>query len=581
MSNPDAHGSATAVPLDELRHTAAHVLAYAVQDLYPEAKPTIGPAIENGFYYDFHRAEPFGPSDLERLEARMREIVAADYAMTGERVTREAALARFADNPYKLELARGIPEGEPITLYTIGDFTDLCRGGHAHSTGEIGAVKLTSVAGAYWRGDEHNPQLQRIYGTAWHDTAELDAYLLRVEEALRRDHRKLGVELGLFSIEEDAGAGLVFWHPKGAIVRGLIENFIREGTTERGYLPVVTPHIVSEKLYERSGHLENYAHGMYGPLEIEGQRFRLKPMNCPGHILIYASEARSYRDLPIRYAEFGTVYRFERSGTLHGLTRVRGFTQDDAHLFCTPEQLQSEFEQTADEAIRLVTAFGFEGVEYVLSTREQQLRVATDDLAEAAIRDALASRGLPFTTDVGGGAFYGPKLDVTVRDAIGRAWQLGTVQVDFTLPERFELTYRGSDGADHRPVMIHRALAGSLERFFGVLIEHYGGNFPLWLAPVQAVVTPISEHQLEYAIDVRDRLRTAGLRADVDASNEKLGYKIRHWKTQKVPYILVAGKAEVEAGTVAPNERGFDAKRPPIAVDEMIAEMRDRVARKT
>ena len=566
--------------LDELRHTAAHVLAYAVQDLFPEAKPTIGPSIENGFYYDFDRAEPFTPADLERIETRMHEIVAADYEMTGERTTREGAMTRFAANPYKVELARDIPEGEPITLYTIGAFTDLCRGGHARTTGRIGAVKLTSVAGAYWRGDEHNPMLQRIYGTAWHSQDELDAYLHRLEEAHKRDHRKLGAELGLFTIEEMAGGGLVFWLPKGAIVRGIVEKFIREGTEERGYQQVVTPHVVSEKLYERSGHLENYAHGMFGPLEVEGQRFRLKPMNCPGHILIYAHEGRSYRDLPIRYAEFGTVYRFERSGTLHGLTRVRGFTQDDAHLFCMPEQLQSEFEQTADEAIRLIAAFGFGRVDYVLSRREAALRGATDDIAEDAIRKALESRGLHYAIDDGGGAFYGPKLDINVYDAIGRSWQLGTVQVDFDLPRRFDLTYRGSDGGDHTPVMIHRALAGSMERFFGVLIEHYGGAFPAWLAPVQAVVTPISEHQLAYATAVRDRLRREGFRVEVDASNEKLGYKIRHWKTQKVPYILVAGRTEVETETVAPNERGVEEKRPAISVDAFVAELRDRVDRK-
>jgi len=500
--------------------------------------------------------------------------------MTGEATTRAGALERFAANPYKVELAADIPDGEPITLYTIGAFTDLCRGGHARTTGEIGAVKLMSVAGAYWRGDEHNPMLQRIYGTAWHTPAELSAHLHQLEEAQKRDHRKLGAELGLFSIEELAGGGLVFWLPKGTTVRGIIENFIREGLAERGYQQVVTPHIVSEKLFETSGHLENYAHGIFGPIDVEGQRFRLKPMNCPGHILIYKHESRSYRDLPIRYAEFGTVYRFERSGTLHGLTRVRGFTQDDAHLFCMPEQLQSEFERTADEAIRLIDAFGFGRVEYVLSKRAAELRTATDDVAEEAIRGALESRGLPFGVDEGGGAFYGPKLDINVHDAIGRTWQLGTVQVDFNLPLRFGLTYRGSDGGDHTPVMIHRALAGSLERFFGVLVEHYGGAFPAWLAPVQAVVAPISEHQLDYATGVRDRLRAAGFRADVDASNEKLGYKIRHWKTQKVPYILVAGRSEVEAETIAPNERGNDEKRPAISVDAFIEELRDRVARK-
>ncbi len=569
-----------AVPLDELRHTTAHVLAYAVQDLFPEAKPTIGPSIENGFYYDFDRATPFTPEDLVKLEARMAEIVKAGYEMTGERTTREGAIERFASNPYKVELAEGIPDGDPITLYTIGEFTDLCRGGHAKSTADIGAFKLMSVAGAYWRGDEHKPMLQRIYGTAWHTQAELDAHLLQIEEALKRDHRKLGQELGLFSIEEDAGGGLVFWQPKGVVVREIIQNFIREGLQARGYQGVVTPHVVSEKLFEISGHLENYAHGMFGPLEVEGQRFRLKPMNCPGHILIYRSEGRSYRDLPLRYSEFGTVYRFERSGTLHGLTRVRGFTQDDAHLFCTPDQLQGEFEATADEAIRLIDAFGFDRVEYVLSTREPAVKVPTDDVAEEAIRSALASRGLPYTIDIGGGAFYGPKLDINVHDAIGRRWQLGTVQVDFILPARFGLTYRGSDGHDHPPVMIHRALAGSLERFFGVLIEHYGGAFPAWLAPVQAVVTPISEHQLDYATAVRDGLRARGFRVEVDASNEKLGYKIRHWKTQKVPYILVAGRSEVEAETIAPNERGNDEKRPSMTVDAFAEELADRVARK-
>ncbi len=568
------------VPLDELRHTAAHVLAYAVQDLFPEAKPTLGPAIENGFYYDFERAEPFTPEDLARLEQRMHAIVRADYEMTGERVSREIARERFAGNRYKVELADAIAESEPITLYTIGAFTDLCRGGHAKTTGQIGALKLTSVAGAYWRGDERNPQLQRIYGTAWHTQLELDAYLLQLEEARKRDHRKLGAELDLFSIEDDAGGGLVFWHPKGTVVRNVIENFIREGLAERGYQQVVTPHVVNERLYEKSGHLENYASDMFGPIEVEGQRFRLKPMNCPGHILIYKSRGRSYRDLPLRYAEFGTVYRFERSGVLHGLTRVRGFTQDDAHLFCMPEQLQSEFEQTADEALRMITAFGFERVEYFLSTRDAAQRADTDDIAEQAIRKALESRGLAYDIDRGGGAFYGPKLDINVHDAIGRTWQLGTVQVDFNMPQRFDLSYRGSDGADHTPVMIHRALAGSLERFFGVLIEHFGGAFPTWLAPVQAVVAPISEHQLPYATAVRDRLRAAGFRAEVDASNEKLGYKIRHWKTQKVPYILVAGRSEVEADTVTPNERGNDVKRVPVSVDEFIAELRDRVRRR-
>jgi threonyl-tRNA synthetase len=576
----DGRGEAARMPsLAELRHTAAHVLAYAVQDLFPAAKPTIGPAIENGFYYDFDRAEPFTPDDLARLEARMNEIVAADYPMTGREVTRGEAIAAFKGNPYKVEIAREIPDGEPITLYTIGEFTDLCRGGHADSTGKIGAFKLTSVAGAYWRGDEHNPMLQRIYGTAWYDRAELDEHLARLEEAQRRDHRKLGAELDLFSIEEDAGGGLVFWHPNGAVVRGIIEAFIREGLRERGYQPVVTPHVVSERLFEISGHLENFAENMFGPIEAEGQRFRLKPMNCPGHILIYKSRLHSYRELPLRYSEFGTVYRFERSGVLHGLNRVRGFTQDDAHLFCTPDQLQSEFEQTLDEARRLMRAFAFDDATFVLSSRSADARGDTDTIAEDAIRKALERSELPFEIDEGGGAFYGPKLDINVRDALGRPWQLGTVQVDFILPARFGLKYRGADGHDHQPVMIHRALAGSLERFFGVLIEHYGGAFPAWLAPVQAVLTPISEDHLGYCHEVASKLQEAGFRVQVDESNEKLGYKIRHWKTQKLPYILVAGKQEVAEGTVNVNQRGVDAKRT-ISVGTFMEELRKVVEAK-
>jgi threonyl-tRNA synthetase len=563
-----------------MRHTAAHVLAYAVADLFPEAKPTIGPAIENGFYYDFDRAEPFTPDDLERLEARMGEIVKADYPMSGREVTRQEAIAAFDGNPYKVELAREIPEGEPITLYTIGDFTDLCRGGHADSTGKIGAFKLTSVAGAYWRGDEHNPMLQRIYGTAWPDRAEMEAYLAALEEARRRDHRKLGVELDLFSIEEQAGGGLVFWHPKGAIVRNIVENFIREGLRERGYQPVVTPHIAHERLYEISGHLANFSDNMFGPIEAEGQRFRLKPMNCPGHILIYRSRLRSYRDLPLRFSEFGTVYRFERSGVLHGLNRVRGFTQDDAHLFCMPDQLQYEFEQTLDEALRLMHAFGFNEFQYVLSRRALEDRGDTDAIAEMAIKNALEGHGLEYAVDETGGAFYGPKLDINVRDALGRPWQLGTVQVDFVLPARFELKYRAADGQDHRPVMIHRALAGSMERLFGNLVEHYGGAFPAWLAPVQAVVAPISEHEMEYARRVAGDLEKAGFRAEVDESNEKLGYKIRHWKTQKVPYILVAGKREVEDGTVNVNQRGIEEKRN-VSIEAFVDELRNVVEART
>jgi threonyl-tRNA synthetase len=564
-------------PLPELRHTAAHVLAYAVQDIFPDAKPTIGPAIDNGFYYDFDRGTAFTPEDLERLESRMREIIAADYEMTGREVSREEALAHFRDNPYKVEIAKQIPEGEPITLYTIGEFTDLCRGGHAKRTHEIGAFKLQSVAGAYWRGDEKNAMLQRIYGTAWHTQRELDEYLAQLEEAQRRDHRRLGTELDLFSIEEAAGGGLIFWHPKGAIVRGIVEDFIREGLRERGYLPVYTPHVVRETLFEISGHLENYTENMFGPVDVEGQRFRIKPMNCPGHILIYKSRLRSYRELPLRYSEFGTVYRFERSGVLHGLTRVRGFTTDDGHLFLRADQLQREFEQTLDEALRMMNAFKFTDFFCYLSTREPLKRGATDDLAEEAIRSALERSKLQWQRDEGGGAFYGPKLDIMVRDAIGRQWQLGTVQVDFMLPERFDLNYRGTDGREHRPVMIHRALAGSMERFFGVLVEHFAGAFPAWLAPVQAAIVPIAEQQAAYAHEAAAELRGAGFRVEVDESNEKLGYKIRLWKTQKVPYILVAGKQEVAECTLNVNERGVEEKRTA-TVASFIEELRSVVS---
>ncbi len=547
------------VSIDALRHTAAHVLAYAVQDLFPEAKPTIGPSIEHGFYYDFDRGTPFTPEDIERLEARMKEIVEADYPMTGERVTRTAAIERFKDNPYKVEIASEIPEGDPITLYTIGEFTDLCRGGHAHSTGAIRALKLMNVAGAYWRGDEHNPMLQRIYGTAFPKQAELDAYLRLSRGSCQARPPQARPRTRPVFHRGRGGRRPRLLAPKGAVVRGLIEDFIREGLRERGYLPVVTPHIVHERLYEISGHLENFGTDMFGPIEVEGQRFRLKPMNCPGHILIYRSAARSYRDLPLRFSEFGTVYRFERSGTLHGLTRVRGFTQDDAHLFCMPEQLQSEYEQTADEALRMIQAFGFTDFACTPSTRAQ--RGPTDAIGEEAIRRALESRGLPFTVEEGGGAFYGPKLDITISDALGRRWQLGTVQVDFVLPERFGLKYRGSDGIDHQPVMIHRALGGSLERFFGVLVEHSAARSPHGSHRCK----PSSRRSPNTSSSTRDPSATAcarqGFRVELDDSNEKIGYKIRHHKMQKVPYILVVGKAEAEAGTVSPNERGVDERR--------------------
>ena len=571
----------TTTDLAALRHTAAHLLAHAVVDLFgDDVQLAIGPAIDNGFYYDFLKETPFVPEDLPRIEARMKELITANLAMTGEPIERAAAETYYAQRhqPFKLDILRGIPLAEPLTMYTIGGFTDLCRGGHVESSKDVGAVKLLSIAGAYWRGDEHNPMLQRIYGTAFPTQAELDAYLAQLEEAERRDHRKLGKELDLFSIEEQAGAGLIFWHPKGGRVRAVAEDFVRAELRRRGYEPVYTPHILHESVFETSGHLQSFVENMFGPMEVEGQRYRIKPMNCPGHILVYQSQPRSYRDLPLRLAEFGTVYRFERSGVLHGLLRVRGFTQDDAHLFCTPDQVQSEYESTVDSALTILKAFGFDNYSAYISTRPD--KGLGDDAvwqkATTAIRNAVESKGLPYEIDEGGGTFYGPKLDIKVRDAIGREWQLSTVQIDYVLPERFELTFRGADGAEHRPVMIHRALLGSLERFMGVLIEHYAGAFPVWLAPVQAVMLPITDGQVEYARSIASQLSGAGFRVEIDDSNERLQKKIRNQQLQKVPYMLVVGKTEVADGTVNVRARSGDQKTMTAA--EFVAKLSSEVA---
>jgi threonyl-tRNA synthetase len=538
-----------------LRHTAAHILAHAVVDLYgDDVKLAIGPAIENGFYYDFLKSTPFVPEDLPAIETRMREIIRSDVAMTGRPITRAEAEAYYRERkqPFKLDILAGIPENEPLTMYTIGAFTDLCRGGHLERSSQVGAVKLLSLAGAYWRGDEKNPMLQRIYGTAFATQAELDEHLKQLEEAEKRDHRRLGKELDLFSIEEAAGPGLIFWHPAGARVREVIEEFIKGELRRRGYEPVYTPHVVREQLFATSGHLETFAENMFGPLELDEERYRIKPMNCPGHILIYQSRPRSYRDLPLRLAEFGTVYRYERSGTLHGLLRVRMVTMDDAHLFVTPDQLQPEFENTVDAALTVLRTFKFDDYKMFVSTKPENA-LGDDALWERATKAIMAAcdhAGLKYEIDEGGGAFYGPKLDIKVRDAIGREWQLSTVQVDFNLPARFNLTYTGADGAEHQPVMIHRALCGSLERFMGVLIEHYAGAFPAWLAPVQAVVLPIAEDQVPYAERVAASLTSAGFRVEVDRSNERLQKKIRTQQLRKVPYMLVVGKSEIAEGKV-------------------------------
>ncbi|MDQ2818268.1 MAG: threonine--tRNA ligase [Candidatus Eremiobacteraeota bacterium] len=569
--------------LGPLRHTAAHLLAHAVIDIFgDDVKLAIGPAIENGFYYDFLKTPPFVPEDLPRIERRIDELIAQELVMVGEQTTREAAerYYRERDQPFKLDILAGIPEAERLSMYTIGKFTDLCRGGHVASSKEVGTVKLTSIAGAYWRGDEHNPMLQRIYGTAFPDREQLDDYLRRQAEAEKRDHRKLGKELDLFSVEEGAGPGLVFWHPNGGRVRAVVEDFIRAELRKRGYEPVYTPHLAHEGLFETSGHLQSFADSMFGPMNVDDQRYRIKPMNCPGHILIYKSRPRSYRDLPLRLAEFGTVYRHERSGTLHGLLRVRGFTQDDAHLFCTPEQLGAEFANTVDAALVVLRAFAFREFRLFVSTRPTN---ALGDpriweRAETAIRTACDGAGLAYEIDAGGGAFYGPKLDVMVRDAIGREWQLSTVQVDFNLPERFGLTYRGADGEDHQPVMIHRALLGSLERFFGVLIEHFAGAFPVWLAPVQAAVVPIGEAQFEYAQEIGTRLSGSGFRVEVDRSNERLQKKIALHQAAKVPYMLVVGKSEAASGQVNVRTRGGEQQvmKPDQFAAELAAEVSAR-----
>ncbi len=567
--------------LGPLRHTAAHLLAHAVVDVFGnDVQLAIGPAIDNGFYYDFLKKTPFVPEDLARLENRMRELIAQRLEMKGAPIERAAAEQYYQtrQQPFKLDILHGIPDGEPLTMYTIGNFTDLCRGGHVHSSADVGAVKLLSIAGAYWRGDEHNPMLQRIYGTAFPTQADLDAYLAQLEEAERRDHRRLGRELELFSIEEDAGSGLIFWHPKGGRVREVIEDFIRGELRRRGYEPVYTPHVVRERLFATSGHLLSFAESMFGPLELDEERYRVKPMNCPGHILIYKSRPRSYRELPLRLAEFGTVYRNERSGTLHGLLRVRMITMDDAHLFCTPEQLQAEFENTVDAALTVLRAFKFDDYQLFVSTKPDNA-LGDDALWERAtnaIKAACEHAGLAYEIDEGGGAFYGPKLDIKVKDAIGREWQLSTVQVDFNLPERFGLTYTGADGTEHRPVMIHRALCGSLERFMGVLIEHYAGAFPAWLAPVQAVVLPITDGQFEYAHSIATQLAAAGFRVEVDDSNERLQKKIRNQQLLKVPYMLVVGKSELAAGTV--NVRARSGEQQTMTVAEFIAKLGAEVA---
>ena len=541
--------------LEILRHSTAHLLAQAVQELFSGAQVTIGPVIDDGFYYDFAYERGFTPEDLERIEARMKELAKADLPVSHQTVPRDQAVKHFKSigEHYKAEIIAGIPEGEAITLYGQGGWKDLCRGPHVPSTGHLKAFKLTRTAGAYWRGDSSNEQLRRIYGTAWADSKSLKAYLRRLQEAARRDHRRIGTDLDLFSIQEDAGGGLVFWHPKGARIRRVMEDFWRDRHQRAGYELLFTPHIALEELWDRSGHTDFYRESMYSPVEDEGRGYQLRPMNCPFHILVYRNRLRSHRELPMRWAELGTVYRREMSGALHGLMRVRGFTQDDAHIFCTEEQIEDEILRILDLAMELFGAFGFEEFNTVLATRPEKA-VGSDAIwerATAALESALCKKGMPFERDPGGGAFYGPKIDIKIRDAIGREWQCSTVQLDFNLPERFELEYVAADGSRRRPIMIHRALLGSLERFFGILVEHYAGKFPLWLAPVQTAVLAITERQEVYARGVFDAVRKAGLRAECDLRSETIGYKIRDHTLKGVPYLLVLGDREEQKGNVA------------------------------
>lgn len=548
-----------AYELARMRHSTAHLMAEAVQELFPEAKFGIGPAIDNGFYYDFDLPRPLTPDDLKDIEKRMIKHKNKNEVFERKEVSREEAMEIFKDNPYKLELIANFPDDETISTYQQGDFLDLCRGPHLVSTKEIGPFKLQSVAGAYWRGDENRPMLQRIYGTAWNTKEELNDYLQRLEEAAKRDHRKIGKELDLFSVNEDLGPGLILWHPKGAMVRYLVEKFEQEEQLKRGYDLVYTPHIARARLYEISGHLETYHENMYSPMSIEEVDYYLKPMNCPGHIMIYNNTVHSYRELPIRLAELGTVYRFERSGTLHGMLRVRGFTQDDSHIFCTHDQVADEVAGVIELAQYMAEVFGY-GYEAYLCTRPEKAIGSQDvwDEATATLRRALEQTGVKYKMDEGEGAFYGPKIDIKWLDALGRAWTGPTIQVDFNLPERFDVNYIAEDGKEHRAAMVHRTLLGSMERFVGGLIEHYAGAFPAWLAPVQASIIPITDDQIEFAKEVEQRLKNAGIRAELSSGSGRMQAKIRQAQLQKIPYMLVIGAREAEADSVAVRLRTGD-----------------------
>ena len=561
--------------LETIRHSAAHLMAAAVKKLYPETKFDIGPATDNGFYYDFDMEHRLTVEDLAQIEKAMKKMLGGKVKFERFETTREEAQKLLADQPFKLERLADIPEGESISFYRSGDFIDLCRGPHVESSAEIGAVKLLSVAGSYFRGDENNEMLQRIYGTAFATADELKEYLNRIEEAAKRDHRKLGTELELFGFSEQIGPGLVLWHPKGALIRHLVETAWKEEHYKNGYQLLYTPHIGQSILWETSGHLDFYHDGMYSPMQIDEKDYYAKPMNCPFHIEVYRSRLRSYRELPLRWAELGTVYRYEKSGSLHGLMRVRGFTQDDAHIICTPESIEEEIAEVLRFSLYINRMFGFTDIKPYLATRPAKAVGEPERWAKAidSLEKAVAKAGLECEVDEGGGAFYGPKIDLKIKDAIGREWQTTTIQFDFNLPERFDMTYIGADGQKHRPYMVHRALLGSLERFFGILVEHYAGAFPLWLAPEQARILPVSDKLVDQAMAIRDEMRKAGFRVEVDPQAAGLGAKIREARSARLPYIFVLGDKEAGEGTLAVRSRR-EGELGAMKISEIIEKMK-------
>ena len=538
----------TKTDLETIRHSAAHLMAQAVKQLYPETQVTIGPVIEDGFYYDFYRKSPFVPEDLEKIEKRMKEISLQSLDIIRKEMPREEALKMFDDKnePFKREVINDIASNDPISVYTQGEFTDLCRGPHVENTKFLKSFKLLNTSASYWRGDERNKVLQRIYGTAWHTDKELRLYLKRLEEAKKRDHRKLGKELDLFSVTDEVGPGLILWHPKGSRIRCLMEDFWKEEHFKNGYEMVHSPHAAKVDMWKTSGHMDFYKDNIFSPMDIEGKEYVMKPMNCPFHIQIYKSRLRSYRDLPVRYAELGTVYRYERSGVLHGLLRVRGFTQDDAHLFCRPNQIEEEIIKVLDLILLILKSFGFNEYKVYLSTRPDKFVGSEENWEKAtnALKQALEKSKLKYEIDPGEGVFYGPKIDIKIKDSLNRFWQVSTVQVDFNLPQRFDINYIEEDGQKYQPIMLHRALMGSLERFFGCLVEHYAGAFPLWLAPVQIILLPITDQNHEYSDEVSKKLTLSGFRVEKDLRNEKIGFKIRDAQIQKIPYMIVIGEKE-------------------------------------